>query len=181
MASSANFFVRFFSSWLISAPFEIRTSAVAIATPETRPRRDREHEGLVPGITGSWAGSEGRRAKRKGKEAQGEKIRKLTSRKIIFQLSKMARMIFCACFHGCGRRVVADSAVDAVARGRIGKYHQSRDWISRSAHRHSSIAFGCAQCWQRRFFCRHNHFRGDDSSILPPPRALPCLDAEPCK
>ena len=32
MTSSANFFVRFFSSWLTSAPFEIRTSAVAIAT-----------------------------------------------------------------------------------------------------------------------------------------------------
>jgi len=34
MTSSANFFVRFFSSWLTSAPFEIRTSAVAIAIPE---------------------------------------------------------------------------------------------------------------------------------------------------
>src|SRR4029077_502482 len=42
MTSSANFFVRFFSSWLISAQFEIRTSAVAIATPKTRALPGRE-------------------------------------------------------------------------------------------------------------------------------------------
>src|SRR5205085_11034184 len=90
----------------------------------------------------------------------------------------MVRMIFCACFHGCRRGVVAASAVDAVARGRIGKYHQSRDWISRSANRHSGIAFGCAQCWQRRFFCRHNHFRGDDAGVISRLHALPCLAAD---
>src|SRR5438477_11047540 len=64
------------------------------------------------------------------------------------------------------------------ARGRIGKYHQSRDWISRSANRHSGITFGCAPCWQRRFFCRHNHFRGDDAGVVSRLHALPCLAAD---
>src|SRR5947199_1638436 len=106
------------------------------------------------------------------------KISKLTVVQHHFPLSKMVRMIFCAFFYGCGRRVVADSAVDAVARGRIGKYHQSRDWISRSANRHSGINFGCTQCWQRRFFCRHNHFRGDDAGVVSRLHALPCLAAD---
>src|SRR5207244_10735191 len=45
------------------------------------------------------------------------------ARNIIFQLSKIARMISCACFHGYCRGVVAASAVDAVAWGGNGKYH----------------------------------------------------------
>ena len=37
-------------------------------------------------------------------------------------------------------------------RGRIGKYHQSWDWISRSANRHASAAPRCTRCRREGFF-----------------------------
>src|SRR5437763_7515666 len=60
MTSSANFFVRFFSSWLISGPFEIRTSAVAIATPEMRATQAfRRHDSRNSISAGTWLGRAG--------------------------------------------------------------------------------------------------------------------------
>jgi len=61
---------------------------------------------------------------------------------------------------------VAASAVDAVAQGELAIPSVTGLDLVASANRHSGIALAARNGGSGGFFCRHNHFRGDDAGVV---------------